>query len=685
MPPSRHKVETELRHQSTYIVVFQHFFFPDIFFKRLPKLRPAFHCLTTRTCLSDLVCGGHTDFNLNDGRFWLKFGPEVFGKSFVDQLLLHDGDDEYWQFYDSVWKIRTSDQLKNFGHSTDELFGRVYPMSHEVNAPVVPFIGKVNLLRNAIPNCSRTETYETLASIFDCDTRGGVLGYGSMFGLNRKDQSLSHVPIGIGKGKTIHFRDTPFKKLDSVEVVGNTLNVSGQLRVHLYPYGLATSYVILSVSSPHGFVSNQLIELLRKCFAKPNDLNNAVSCIVDQRFVGSIHQLHKWVKDRISNAMGCGRDQGVHSSQIRSVICLNAENSTFVSGKGVPGEIIGIMMRDIHWRKFSERFLRSYRSVFGKYDGEYAVSSGDTLLLSFGARWMEYAKKKSRVRFYWGLLSIFEFIQARKFLCGLLAEYTRTSSEYTSVRMVQMDEYRNLRIMEWLDNLQIQHKLLHSPRRKFYYDLSKTLRLATVEDKLEQVALEALNLTDKLRFNANLIPAKLVQPIHFEDFDGRQFERLVFAYHLRTARWQTLEWYGQVGSDLGRDLWGTKVHLAELETTCIQCVNRKVITANKAIRDIDKVLSSPNGKPSVFKLICAGSVSAALRDKVKSYAKAKGIVACDIWSGQEFEERLRLNCEDLLKRFTEGITFPDNPQRLSTFITKTSPASEKRATRQKLH
>src|SRR5205807_974643 len=28
-------------------------------------------------------------------------------------------------------------------------------------------------------------------------------------------------------------------------------------------------------------------------------------------------------------------------------------------------------------------------------------------------------------------------------------------------------------------------------------------------------------------------PAKCVQPIHFEDFGGLQFERLVFAYHAR--------------------------------------------------------------------------------------------------------------------------------------------------------
>ena len=50
-------------------------------------------------------------------------------------------------------------------------------------------------------------------------------------------------------------------------------------------------------------------------------------------------------------------------------------------------------------------------------------------------------------------------------------------------------------------------------------------------------------------------PSKYVQPIHFEDFDGSQFERLVFAYHARAEKWKSLEWYGQTGSDLGRDIW----------------------------------------------------------------------------------------------------------------------------------
>jgi hypothetical protein len=47
-----------------------------------------------------------------------------------------------------------------------------------------------------------------------------------------------------------------------------------------------------------------------------------------------------------------------------------------------------------------------------------------------------------------------------------------------------------------------------------------------------------------------------VQSVHFDDFDGHQFERLVFAYLLRTDNWLSIEWYGQAGGDSGRDFWG---------------------------------------------------------------------------------------------------------------------------------
>jgi hypothetical protein len=164
------------------------------------------------------------------------------------------------------------------------------------------------------------------------------------------------------------------------------------------------------------------------------------------------------------------------------------------------------------------------------------------------------------------------------------------------------------------------------------------------------------------------LPAKYVQPVHFEDFDGAQFERLVFAYHARTDKWQSLEWYGQVGSDLGRDIWGIRGEVnGGTEIVCVQCVNRGRLTFAKAKADLGKVLNAGNGTPQRFRLVTRSAVSAKMRSKIKDDVLSCGVRDCDIWSGAEFEEFLRRDAESLLKRFIEGETFPDAAPDLLNF------------------
>jgi hypothetical protein len=172
-------------------------------------------------------------------------------------------------------------------------------------------------------------------------------------------------------------------------------------------------------------------------------------------------------------------------------------------------------------------------------------------------------------------------------------------------------------------------------------------------------------------------PAKYVQPIHFEDFDGLQFERLVFAYHARTERWRSLEWYGQSGSDLGRDIWGVRDDGPEAgESVCVQCVNRANLTFAKVQADISKVLRASNGVPQRFRIVTRSKVSAAMRDKIRNYVVSKGVSQCDIWSGAEFEEFLRRGAESLLKRFIEGEAFPDAAPDLLTFALADGPLND---------
>jgi len=160
-------------------------------------------------------------------------------------------------------------------------------------------------------------------------------------------------------------------------------------------------------------------------------------------------------------------------------------------------------------------------------------------------------------------------------------------------------------------------------------------------------------------------PNRVVRPVHFEDFDGKDFERLVFALALRSGRWRSLEWYGEVGADLGRDIWGEKEENGE--TVCIQCANWKRLTAEKAKADIRKILKAPRGAPDILVIAAGGTVSATARDAIKGYAAAQGIEQCHVWSGVDLEERIRFYAESLLRRFCDGEQFPDDPKAIESF------------------
>jgi hypothetical protein len=158
-------------------------------------------------------------------------------------------------------------------------------------------------------------------------------------------------------------------------------------------------------------------------------------------------------------------------------------------------------------------------------------------------------------------------------------------------------------------------------------------------------------------------PNSTVRPVHFEDFDGREFERLAFAYHVR-AGWRDVAWYGEGGADGGRDIVGTALFDdAPPRRTVVQCANRAALTTTKVTDDIRKVLAAPE-PPQAFRFICRGRLSAAKRDALKAAANALGVEHFEAWSGADFEEHLRLIGEDLLRRFFAGEHFPLDAEKL---------------------
>ncbi len=175
------------------------------------------------------------------------------------------------------------------------------------------------------------------------------------------------------------------------------------------------------------------------------------------------------------------------------------------------------------------------------------------------------------------------------------------------------------------------------------------------------------------------MPMITVKPIHFEDYDGLEFERLVFAYLLR-AGWRDVAWYGQTGSDLGRDIIATELFDDVPDRrTVVQCVNRKVLTLEKAKRDMTRAAAADAGALDAFLLVCRAKVSAEQRDKVARVGKNLGISHVTIWSGVEFEEHLRLHGEFLLRRFVDGEIFPDDGTGLLAFVNEFAELSDQEA------
>lgn len=156
--------------------------------------------------------------------------------------------------------------------------------------------------------------------------------------------------------------------------------------------------------------------------------------------------------------------------------------------------------------------------------------------------------------------------------------------------------------------------------------------------------------------------------MHFEEFSGAEFERLVFAYALR-AGWPEAEWVGQTGGDKGRDVQCER----QGKMATFLCANYGTLTLAKVTSDLKRVAGSEPKPDEVF-VVCGGRVSAGLREKIKAVAAKMGFESIVVWSGVELEERIRMTAPDLLARLCNGEKFPDAPQDLRKFAAASAVA-----------
>jgi len=124
-----------------------------------------------------------------------------------------------------------------------------------------------------------------------------------------------------------------------------------------------------------------------------------------------------------------------------------------------------------------------------------------------------------------------------------------------------------------------------------------------------------------------------------------------------------VEWLGQSGGDGGTDILAKN---AEDDSHLFLCANySKRLTFEKVRKDVAKVAAQPPTKLKCVTIIAGAKVSAKLRKKAKTEVISKlQIKESEVWSGPEFEERLRAGAQDLLQRFVRGDPFPEQPEDL---------------------
>ncbi|WP_342647390.1 hypothetical protein [Mucilaginibacter sp. CSA2-8R] len=149
------------------------------------------------------------------------------------------------------------------------------------------------------------------------------------------------------------------------------------------------------------------------------------------------------------------------------------------------------------------------------------------------------------------------------------------------------------------------------------------------------------------------IVSKTVHKLPFKELGGEGFERLVLAFLHEWKEWKTLQWLGETGKDQGRDIWAVD----DERTYCYQCANYQKLTFKKVSEDIDKLFGN-NLQPDNLIIVCGGSVPNTLRDRIFKYATNYSINQVEVWSGSEFEEKLRRYAFNAMLRFFHGEAFP---------------------------
>lgn len=451
-------------HKSTYVIFSQFFFFEDVFFRRNEILKHPFRFLTSRNCLSDSIASGCSDVNIFDGRFWLEMG--------VKETSLFE--DEYKYHIPGFGNIRTEEQMLAEHSHPDEYFKVLGIKYSKIKSPFIPFLGPIFLSQKSVPFLKRRISHRQIRDILKKSRD-------DLFGLNNKDQSISHIPFKAGKDLNFTIKCGEGKN-NQIIISDIIFHVIPKLRVYIYPYGICMSHVILKIAASQKYNTSHLIKLLRLLFfdkVKDKDsceqYHGSVVCNIGKFYSGKLNTVNDFIGEYLSKVLFSKNTiMSITKLPQNTVTCLNFEAD--IAEESAEKEIIGILNKDLNFNNYSKSFISSYSSFYGKFSGDFTISTDTNLVLSFGKDWTKETKKKTRVVFYWIIANIFFYNIVQKNLNRYFKDKIQNMIEAgNNSKQNVLDEIA--RISSWVDGNENEHLKLISSQRKIYYRMYERLHV----------------------------------------------------------------------------------------------------------------------------------------------------------------------------------------------------------------
>ncbi|TSA23882.1 hypothetical protein D4R71_07900 [bacterium] len=447
----------------TAYIINSNFSFYEKIFSNI-GLNESFKFLASPTCINDIICSNHSDINIFNGRFHIAAYLQY--TDFYPQNR-EDGKHNIPGFA----KVRTKEEFEKYGTIEKAFECNRIPFK-KIKKAYINNIGEINYSsKSHYHNCFQTPYLRLRKLRIAADIvkfrESDEFSLINVYGLT-KDQSYSSIPLFVGKKLKLN---VIYDKLKNKVVIGGKIvNIHHRLKVNLYPFGLLGISISYSITS-NSFIDSKDLIAIQKIIARDNII------IYKKKHFNNYNLFLKYIKTQFETSV-FSIVNTKESQDLGNVTTINFSNpnKNFPTNK----EIVGILDVNSDYEFYSNSYMESYNSKFGKYENDFTIFKNNKLLYVFDEKW-NYSRAKTL--FNWAFSDVFFSIYVNRKLLKIFSLKTQallSKTDSLSNEDVNFIESVNI----FLSNFD-QYKKLPRPLRMLFYRLNEELNFDYKKEVLQ--------------------------------------------------------------------------------------------------------------------------------------------------------------------------------------------------------